>query len=335
MSAHTPRARIGATVLARAAMQVAALAIWTASVAHGQSVPATGPLNAGSVLDAVRQLKPGEFIWAPQVAPAGPALLIVNIATQRAVLYRNGLPIAVTTVSTGKPGHRTPTGVFTVLQKQVKHFSSLYDAAPMPYMQRLTWDGVALHGGSLPGYPASHGCIRLPKVLAHLLYGETRLGMTVMIVDADLLPMVSPIDDPLGAAEPAAAPTAANAYVWHPATSPAGPVSIIVSSADQTMLVLRNGKVIGSAVTLFDVPLTRPWLFLLQTVDSLGRHWERVALPGQDGDPPTPPLPETFHIDEAFRQRLGPVLTPGTTVILTPDPIRTGKTVTAELLRGE
>lgn len=321
--------------LRRAAVQFAALTICAIPAAQAQSLPATGPLNAGSVLDAVGRLKPGDFIWAPPVAPAGPSLLIVNIATQRAVLYRNGLPIAVTTVSTGKPGHLTPTGVFTILQKQVTHFSSLYDAAPMPYMQRLTWGGVALHGGNLPGYPASHGCIRLPRPFARLLYGATRLGMTVMVVDADLLPIVSPIDDPLGAAERDAAPVAANASVWHPATSPAGPVSIIVSSADRTMRVLRNGKVIGSAATLFDVPLTRPWLFVLQSIDPLGQHWVRVALPGQDGDVSTRPLPETIHLDAAFRRRLQPVLTPGTTVILTPDPLNTGKTVAPKLLQGE
>ena len=304
--------------------------------AAAQTIATPGPLNVGTVLDAVKQLKPGEFIWAPHVAPAGPALLIVNIATQRAVLYRNGLPIAVTTVSTGRPGHETPTGVFTILQKQVTHFSSLYDNAPMPFMQRLTWGGVALHGGHLPGYPASHGCIRLPKAFAQLLYGETRLGMTVMVVRSDLLPIVSPVANPLGEGVSSTAVAAPTPYVWHPETSPVGPVSIIMSASDRTTLVLRNGKVIGSAATVFDLPLTRPWLFVLQSSDAAGRHWVRIALPGQDQDVSARPLPEAIHVDETFRQLVAPVLVPGTTVILTPDAINSSTPVTSKrLLQSE
>jgi len=288
--------------------------------AMAQAVAAPGPLNAGTVLDAVKQLKPGEFIWAPQVAPTGPALLIVNIVTQRAVLYRNGLPIAVSTVSTGKPGHLTPTGVFTILQKEVTHFSSLYDSAPMPYMQRLTWGGVALHAGTLPGYPASHGCIRLPKAFAKLLYGETQLGMTVMVVRSDLLPIVDPTLAPL--AGEGAAPDEQAPFVWHPETSPTGPLSIIISSTDGTVLVLRNGKVIGSAPATFDQPLTRPWLFVLQSVDETGQHWTRLALPGQDENVAALPLGTALHVSESFKALVAPVLTAGTTVIMTPDTLR-------------
>ncbi|MES2046173.1 MAG: L,D-transpeptidase family protein [Pseudomonadota bacterium] len=288
--------------------------------AMAQAVAAPGPLNAGTVLDAVKQLKPGEFIWAPQVAPAGPALLIVNIVTQRAVLYRNGLPIAVSTVSTGKPGHLTPTGVFTILQKEVTHFSSLYDSAPMPYMQRLTWGGVALHAGTLPGYPASHGCIRLPKAFAKLLYGETQLGMTVMVVRSDLLPIVDPTLAPL--AGEGAAPDEQAPFVWHPETSPTGPLSIIISSTDGTVLVLRNGKVIGSAPAVFDQPLTRPWLFVLQSVDASGQHWTRLALPGQDEDLSGLPAGAQLHVSESFKALVAPVLSAGATVIMTPDTLR-------------
>ncbi|MDH7973115.1 L,D-transpeptidase family protein [Sphingomonas sp. AR_OL41] len=299
-----------------------------------QPVPEVGPLNSGTVLDAVKRLKPGEFIWAPQVAPAGPTLLIVNIATQRAVLYRNSLPVAVTTVSTGRPGHLTPTGVFTILQKEVTHFSSIYDSAPMPYMQRLTWGGVALHGGQLPGYPASHGCIRLPKAFAKLLYGETRLGMTVMVVRSDLLPIVAPVLAPLGDAGTVSAPP--TPYVWQPEIAPTGPVSIIVSSTDQRVLVLRNGKLIGSATALFDAPLTRPWLFVLQSVDAAGQHWTRLALPGQDDDLTAKPSPEALHVAEPFKALVAPVLMPGTTVILTPDALNAdGPVPLAGLMQSE
>src|SRR4249919_3554217 len=145
-------------------------------------------IDEGSVVEAVLKLKPGEFVWIPEIAPAGPMLLLVNVRTQRAVLYRNGVPIGATTVSTGKEGHETPTGVFTVLQKQIEHYSSKYDNAPMPYMQRLTWGGVALHAGSLPGYPASHGCVRMPYEFAQLLYGETKTGLTVIVSDEKEFP---------------------------------------------------------------------------------------------------------------------------------------------------
>ena len=93
------------------------------------------------------QLKPGEFIWSPQAVPAGPLVMVISLDEQRAYVYRNGLRIGVSTVSTGKKGYETPTGVFTILQKKKDHKSNLYDDAPMPFMQRLTWDGVALHAG--------------------------------------------------------------------------------------------------------------------------------------------------------------------------------------------
>ena len=109
--------------------------------------------------------------------------MVIDLTRQRALLYRDGVPIAASTISTGSKGRETPTGVFTILQKEVVHRSGTYDNAPMPYMQRLTSKGVAMHGGNLPGYPASHGCIRLPKAFAKLLYGVTELGTPVMITD--------------------------------------------------------------------------------------------------------------------------------------------------------
>jgi hypothetical protein len=93
--------------------------------------------------------------------------------------------VAGTTISTGSEGRETPLGNFTILEKQVYHRSRTYDDAPMPYMQRLTWKGVSMHAGDLPGYPASHGCIRLPKGFAKLLFGVTEVGTPVVITDAE------------------------------------------------------------------------------------------------------------------------------------------------------
>jgi len=139
------------------------------------SMPADTPIES---------LKQGEFIWLGDAQRSGPLLLVVSIDEQRAYLYRNGVLTGVTTVSTGKKGHETPTGVFTILQKNKDHFSNIYDNAPMPYMQRLTWGGIALHAGGLPGYPASHGCVRLPSEFARQLFEVTSTGMTVVVASA-------------------------------------------------------------------------------------------------------------------------------------------------------
>ena len=139
-------------------------------------------LAQGSDADAL-DLRPGEFIWHPELAPSGEMSVLIDLNKQRAYVRRDGSCIGVSTVSTGKPGYETPTGDYTVLEMQRIHHSNRYDNAPMPYMQRLTSYGLALHGGHLPGYPASHGCIRLPLAFARALYKESNVGMTVTIMD--------------------------------------------------------------------------------------------------------------------------------------------------------
>ncbi|MAP95184.1 MAG: L,D-transpeptidase, partial [Ponticaulis sp.] len=126
-------------------------------------------------------LKPGQFVWAPELSPRGPVAIVVSIPEQLVHVYRGGVRIGVSTCSTGTAGHRTPTGVFTILQKNRDHYSNLYDNAPMPNMQRLTWTGIALHAGHLPGYPASHGCIRLPRDFSDKLFETTHMGTPVII----------------------------------------------------------------------------------------------------------------------------------------------------------
>ncbi len=138
-----------------------------------------------SVMERAAQLSPGQFVWEPEVASTGSVFLVIDLTRQRVLLYRGGVPIAASTISSGSKGRETPTGVFSILQKEVVHRSRTYDDAPMPYMQRLTSKGVALHAGNLPGYQASHGCIRLPRAFAKLLYGVTELGTPVMITDAE------------------------------------------------------------------------------------------------------------------------------------------------------
>jgi hypothetical protein len=117
----------------------------------------------------------------PAKQPSGPLILAISIGSQRVTVYDNGTPVAVSQISTGMPGHPTPMGVFSVIQKQRWHHSNLYSNAPMPYMQRITWSGVALHAGVVPGHPASHGCIRLPERFAVRLWGMTKVGARVII----------------------------------------------------------------------------------------------------------------------------------------------------------
>jgi len=304
--------------------KLAALMLIAATPAAGQAVPDARPQVAlapqatqapapdgSAVMDWVARLKPGQYLWWPQAAPSGPTVMMINRSTQRAVLYRNGVPIGISTVSTGRPGHLTPTGVFTVLEKQVTHFSSIYDSAPMPFMQRLTWGGVALHGGQLPGYPASHGCIRLPIGFAKLIYPETSLGMTVVITDTAALPALITTD----AADPAAA---GKAILWAPERAPSGPLSIVVSAADKRIVVLRNARQIGSAPVEIKGAVDRPFFYVLESVDPSGHHWTRVALNGEDIAGPALPW-EQVSMPESFWNLVAPLLSPSVSVIVVPD----------------
>src|SRR5712691_298165 len=108
-------------------------------------------------------------------------LIAISIANQRMTVYDNGVPVARAPVSTGTASHPTPMGIFSVIQKERFHVSNIYSGAPMPFMQRITWSGVAMHAGVLPGYPASHGCIRMPHEFAVRLYGMTRMGARVFV----------------------------------------------------------------------------------------------------------------------------------------------------------
>ena len=283
-------------------------------------------LTDPSIAETVRALKPGEFLWAPEVAPTGPVMIVVSLSQQRAYVYRNGLLIGISTVSTGKKGHATPTGVFTILQKEVDHKSNLYDDAPMPFMQRLTWGGVALHAGNLPGYPASHGCIRLPRAFAQQLYKVTKLGLTVIITDRDPVPRIAPGPGPLAGS--ARGGTTSGTVEWHPEKAPSGPVSIVVSNADRRIVVLRNGVEIGSAPARIQGGLTQPAAYTLRAIEGDTFHWLRIALPGQKGVAGELSKEDRarLRMPESFRQSLAAILAPGATVVVTSDSLKRGDT---------
>ena len=157
-------------------------------VAVSYAVPFWGAKSSAPAGTDPATLRQGEFLWEGDAVPSGPILVVVSLAEQRAYVYRNGIRIGVSTVSTGKPGHPTPTGVFHVLEKSKDHHSKTYNNAAMPYTERLTWDGVALHAGGLPGYPSSHGCVHLPSEFAELLFAAAPTGMTVVIADTHEAP---------------------------------------------------------------------------------------------------------------------------------------------------
>src|SRR5215470_10138418 len=125
----------------------------------------------------------------PQDTPKGPLQIIISIADQQLSLYDNGTLIARSSVSTGVQGHPTPLGVFSVISKERWHRSNIYSGAPMPYMQRITWSGIALHAGVVPGHPASHGCIRLTNDFAIRLWHLAKRGTRVIIASNDVRPV--------------------------------------------------------------------------------------------------------------------------------------------------
>ena len=323
------------------------LAILLGCLVAVTALAADAPATRAPARDA---LKPGQFLWHPEIAPSGPIVLVVSLDEQRAYVYRNGLAIGVSTISSGKPGNETPTGVFTILQKKKDHRSNLYNDAPMPYMQRLTWDGVALHGGSLPGYPASHGCVRLPHAFAEKLFAQTRTGDTVVVANAKaggaslVHPAVLAPVAPDGSA--AAPPGLLAGYHWDQSLAEAqGPVSVLVSLADRRVIALRNGTAFAEAVldTADDFAIGGSVLIVVgeATADAgpsrldperPRRRWNAYPILGVDAQAlallQLRLQQRPLGVDPGFAKRLYGVLQPGSTLLLTdlpavrPDPAR-------------
>jgi hypothetical protein len=311
------------------------LALWLLATTTALAAPQAKPSADG--------LRPGEFTWTPELAPSGPVAVIVSLPEQRAYVYRNGVRIGTSTTSTGKPGHDTPPGIYTILQKRREHYSNLYDDAPMPFMQRLTWDGVALHAGNLPGYPASHGCVRLPLGFAERLFATTGIGSVVVVADAASSPpalvspgLFAPIDSATGATRPPGPPPRLGE--WMPDRAPSGPLTILLSTADRQVVVLRNAIEIGRATLLLDntAPAigTRAYMLLHATSndpaaagsDPAPARWQSLSLPDAGGIGEEV-LRELFRaqriaLPEGFARAVQASLQPGTTVLLTDQPLQ-------------
>lgn len=306
-----------AAALAFAGLDTTATPFWGAK----HSSAADTPLTA---------LEPGEFIWEGNLEREGPVAVVVSLPEQMAYVYRNGVRIGVATASTGKAGHGTPTGVFTILNKDKEHHSKTYGNAPMPYSERLTWDGVALHAGGLPGYPSSHGCVHLPSEFARLLFGITHNGTTVVIAGKSTAPrsvvhpaMLTPVSVQTGSPEPDHSLGLFEDVHWDPQASPEGPLTLVVSAADQRVIVLRNGVEIGRARIKIDnssEPLGTHAYTVLAGVSGGHPHWSAVGLPGhaaESGGGHDENAIERLHMPKALTSHVYPLLVPGTTVLIT------------------
>ncbi len=318
----------------------------------------TDPAVTPPVAIKPSDLKPGEFIWAPELVPDGPLVMVISITEQRAYLYRNGLLMGVSTVSTGKKGNETPTGVFTILQKNKDHKSNLYNDAPMPFMQRLTWDGIALHAGKLPGYPASHGCVRLPYEFARLLFETSNFSMTVVVADetSSAPTLAHPgVFAPVSFASSDKAPVAPRLswfenYRWNPEKSAEGPVSILISTSDQRAIVMRNGVEIGRSKVgiVGKAPFGTQAYVLMEgernepskiVPNKKAKNWMSIPMPGYVMNTDRAKTPGTLDpaavkriaIPVDFARSVYDSLTPGATLVLTDArvlPRNTGKDMT-------
>ncbi|MFZ1109775.1 MAG: L,D-transpeptidase family protein [Rhodomicrobium sp.] len=152
-----------------------------ALILGGLALPAASPANA-------RGRDAAEERFTSDHAPGKPLLAVIGLKEQRISVYDAKGKILEAPVSTGQTNYETPAGIYSIVQKEEEHRSNLYDDASMPYMERITWSGMALHAGALPGYPASHGCVRLPSDFAESLYDVTSLGMRVVVVRQDIAP---------------------------------------------------------------------------------------------------------------------------------------------------
>ncbi|MCC0044035.1 MAG: L,D-transpeptidase family protein [Brucellaceae bacterium] len=236
-------------------------------------------------VEPAKKLKPGEWSWYPERSESGPVAVIVSLTDQLAFVYRNGVRIGVSTVSTGRQGYETPTGVFTVLRKEKMHHSSAYNNAAMPDSQ-FFFGGCALHAGGLPGYPSSHGCVHLPRPFADLLFGITHHGTPVIVTaersgigtlqhaglvlaESDL----KQIEQMTGHLQGKTLPTDTGGDDAHA-------FSIIVSGADRKLVALKNGELLLEVA----VSIANPkWplgthVYLLHDVDPQHKHYNWVAI---------------------------------------------------------
>lgn len=271
--------------------------------------------------DDFKNLKPGGFAWHPERSPQGPVAIIVSVPKQRAFVYRNGILIGVATCSTGKKGYETPLGVFTILEKDKDHYSSEFENAPMPHMERLTWSGVALHAGKLPGYPASHGCVRLPPKFAEKLYEVTQVGTPVIIAGDYTDPASVKDPGPILGSDAKQAMDAKAAKKKKGAGSKDAVTSILVSRADNKIYVLQNGAIVAEGAANIEDP-AKPLgsnVFVWQGGDANGSSWDAMGFhaDGEGATTPNTAVLERIKGSAEVMAAIGTHMKPGTVLVTT------------------
>lgn len=200
-------------------------------------------------------MSPGKFRWLATGPWDGPLYMVVSIRQQQVHVYSGDTLVGMAAVSTGKKGHGTPSGEFPILQKRQYHRSNIYSNAPMPFMQRLTWDGIALHAGHDPGYPASHGCIRMPYAFAQKLFALTRLGTLVLVSPDRLRPALALDPLVLGDAGSAVVGFTPRSTPFPPAPVSPAPVSTTPQRVNQPEPLVPR---LAIDPTIFDLRLASP-----------------------------------------------------------------------------
>lgn len=277
-----------------------------------------------------------QTFWHPELAPIGPMVMLVSLDEQRIYVYRNGVAIGTSPISSGRRGYETPTGVYAVLQKERVHHSNLYDNAPMPFMQRLTWDGLALHAGTLPGHAASHGCIRLPEAFAEGLFEISPRGTVVVVTDLRVAPpeISHPAAiAPLGLDGAPLEQAAGDGRPWP--VDDGGPVSVVASTHDHTLYVLQSGRLIASTAMSvpqdFEVGGMLLYVRRAGSFPGTGEHdaglWSAYRVLGKGPAPAPRTLARRLRVPDAFGAQLRARITAGTTVLVTDLPARGGQPV--------
>jgi hypothetical protein len=281
------------------------------------------------------ELKPGDYVWQPDLSASGPVVITVDLSSQLLQVYRNGIQIGRCCVSGGIQTHETPTGIFTILEKNATHHSNKYHEASMPFMERLTWGGLAIHAGNVPGHPDSHGCVHVPMEFAKKLFGITVKGSTVLITGGGTTggPEAKP---DLGFATTAGThpPPPGAPFAWHPEASSSGPLSVVYSSADHQVTLYRGGIEIGQARTSDASPSVGDRVYAAAAqINPSGFHdWNLLGSLDTSPAPDAAQLLQQLAIPPTFLDNMRQTVTPGTTLVLTDEPVNQKAKTRADIL---
>jgi hypothetical protein len=314
--------------------------------AQADSVPFWGAKSSVSIDTTIDKLKKGEFVWIGDAFTSGPVAMVMSITEQKAYVYRNGILIGATTVSAGRPGHLTPTGVFTVLQKQKEHRSTIYDLRRRTDAPHGTLD-LGRHCAArrrTAGLPRVARMRASAKRVCKAAIRHLASGMTVVIASDATAPesvahpgYLAPVSYVGGKPVDALPLSGADDERWEPELSPNGPLSIVIGQVSQRMIVYRNGIEVGRAkITVTgDQPLIPHALVLAQgqsitpdpyVPDSTKFRWTRVGVPGQLGLAGTDADPTAIariKVPSEFVSRVNSILTTGTTLFVTNEALST------------